>query len=283
MPPSAVACPARSRTPLGSAAAVGTDCPRSMLGSRAACMAMARILEEFKIFSRNFSKNMRKYLGSLFLIGVGTDDFIPATFPLSQLTNLDIDAAVTTFGVRDILSQCTALQSAKLHELFEWDSDDPPPPRNIFTLKHLIHLDISFGLGARPAGSVGRRAARPPRSLALPPHSPLARPSGSHSPPAHLSPPRAARAPDARYRYLHPRLELLGVHPVTDFNGEVVARVAEYLAACAGDPSSAFPLLRKLHIYRRDRHPFASSFSIDVEQRLAAVCATGFLVEGYYQ
>ncbi|KAJ7656105.1 hypothetical protein DFH06DRAFT_1132585 [Mycena polygramma] len=259
---------------------------------------------------------------TLNLQNVGTDDFIPATFPLPQLTDLDIDAALTTFGVRDILGQCTALETAKIHELFEWDSDDPPPPRDIFTLSHLVQLDISFGLGVGAADlldaftlpqltSLSIASSPRPGQLDQSADAFLALQARSHLSLTHLSLVRqdlafpqltsllrilpelqmlviancttiteplfqtlARDAADAP-ALTHPRLELLGVHPVTHLEGEVVARVAEYLEACAGDQGSAFPLLRTLRIYRRDRHLFASTFSNDVEQRLAAVLNIG--------
>ncbi|KAJ6471275.1 hypothetical protein C8R47DRAFT_1200221 [Mycena vitilis] len=75
------------------------------------------------------------------------ENLFPASFPVSQITTLNIDAAFTTFGARDILVQCTALETAKLHNLFDWDSDQLPPSPEICALHHLIQLDVSIGLG----------------------------------------------------------------------------------------------------------------------------------------
>ncbi|KAJ7467537.1 hypothetical protein FB451DRAFT_394269 [Mycena latifolia] len=82
-----------------------------------------------------------------------------------------------------------------------------------------------------------------------------------------------------------PHLTTLEIHPITDaLEGNTVATMAESLATHVGEPYTAFPLLRRLCLYRG--HPQfvnypRATFADDVERRLAAVCATGFLVDCY--
>ncbi|KAJ7656104.1 hypothetical protein DFH06DRAFT_1411856, partial [Mycena polygramma] len=84
---------------------------------------------------------------TLDLLGLDSEALFPATFPSSQLTMLNIDAAVTTFGARDILLQCAALETARLHSLFDCDPDEPSIWDNNCTLRHLFELDIAIGEG----------------------------------------------------------------------------------------------------------------------------------------
>ncbi|KAJ6549260.1 hypothetical protein DFH09DRAFT_1169404 [Mycena vulgaris] len=82
-----------------------------------------------------------------------------------------------------------------------------------------------------------------------------------------------------------PQLTTLKIHPVTEaLDGNTVATAAEYLAKHVAEPVTAFPLLRRLCLYRGDPHfvnyPRAT-FADEVEHRFAAVCATGFLVDRY--
>jgi hypothetical protein len=83
-----------------------------------------------------------------------------------------------------------------------------------------------------------------------------------------------------------PRLKTLSIYPLTTdaITGPAVAYMVESLVSRVGDPNGAFPLLRRLCLYRR--HFYHSDyvvprFASGVEQRLAAACATGFLVERY--
>ncbi|KAJ7656119.1 hypothetical protein DFH06DRAFT_476018 [Mycena polygramma] len=76
----------------------------------------------------------------------------------------------------------------------------------------------------------------------------------------------------------HPRLEVLTLEPVGHLHGDAVARAAEYLAVNAGDPDSAFPLLRNLRLYRGGHFSSPMEFDKAVEERMAAVFARGFLV-----
>ncbi|KAJ6527739.1 hypothetical protein B0H19DRAFT_1385367 [Mycena capillaripes] len=88
----------------------------------------------------------------------------------------------------------------------------------------------------------------------------------------------------AAYALTLPHLATLEIHPITSLTGIVVADMAEYLAAHAGDPEGRFPVLNKLCLYRGHPHlvnwPIVT-FSDDVEDRLAAVCVTGFLLDRY--
>ncbi|KAJ6480062.1 hypothetical protein DFH09DRAFT_1214698 [Mycena vulgaris] len=82
-----------------------------------------------------------------------------------------------------------------------------------------------------------------------------------------------------------PQLTTLAIHPITNaLDGNTVATVVEYLAKHVGEPVTAFPLLRRLCLYRGDPHfvnyPRAT-FADEVERRLAAVCAAGLLVDRY--
>jgi hypothetical protein len=82
-----------------------------------------------------------------------------------------------------------------------------------------------------------------------------------------------------------PHLTTLEIHPITDgLSGNIVATMAESLATHVGEPNTASPLLRRLCLYRG--HPYfvnfpRATFDDDVERRIAAVCATGFLVDRY--
>ncbi|KAJ6549950.1 hypothetical protein B0H19DRAFT_1237072 [Mycena capillaripes] len=93
----------------------------------------------------------------------------------------------------------------------------------------------------------------------------------------------SARVP-VTYALTLPHLTTLEIHPVTSLTGTIVADMAEYLAAHAGDPAGRFPRLNKLLLYRGHpqwRNSPISKFADDVEDRLAAVCATGFLLDRY--
>jgi hypothetical protein len=83
-----------------------------------------------------------------------------------------------------------------------------------------------------------------------------------------------------------PRLKTLSIYPLTTdaVTGPAVAYMVESLVSRVGDPNGAFPLLRRLCLYRRHFYHsdyVAPRFASGVEQRLAAACATGFLVERY--
>ncbi|KAJ7656159.1 hypothetical protein DFH06DRAFT_476653 [Mycena polygramma] len=266
----------------------------------------------------------------LLLVGrLNTEEVFPATFPLCQLTKLDIDAALTTFGARDILVQCTALETAKLCNLFDWASDNLPPPQDNCTLRHLSEFDISIGLGTGVADILDTFSFPHLTSLSIAsspsPHqrdqsteSLLALHARSRFTLTHLSLVKqdltlpqlisllcvlptletlvikhCTSVDDPLFemlgRYLavpadapeltHQHLAVLEIHPVNRVDGDVVARAAEYLAACAGDPSSAFPQLRSLRLSRRGPNYMHMKFEEHVEERLAALCATGFLVD----
>ncbi|KAJ7656113.1 hypothetical protein DFH06DRAFT_475903 [Mycena polygramma] len=90
----------------------------------------------------------------------------------------------------------------------------------------------------------------------------------------------AAASADGRV-LTHPRLAAVEIHPVTHIEGDVVARAAEYLAARAGDSTSAFPMLRTVRLYSRHRafRSLIPRFADDIEARLAAISAAGFLVD----
>ncbi|KAJ7656118.1 hypothetical protein DFH06DRAFT_475989 [Mycena polygramma] len=240
-----------------------------------------------------------------------TDDAIPATFPLSQLTELDIDAPFTTVGGRDILARCTALEIAKLHGLFEWDTPDPPPPRNASTLHHLSRLDVSLGLGVGVAVLLHTLSMPNLTSLSVasqpgseqvdqPADALLALHARSHFSLVHLSlsqqditlpqlislleilPTLETLVIDqctsittalsemlardiATPTLTHTRLELLKIHPATSPEWGVVFRAAERLAACAGDASSTFPLLRSMRVHAEGRYYPTITFQADVK------------------
>jgi hypothetical protein len=78
-----------------------------------------------------------------------------------------------------------------------------------------------------------------------------------------------------------PHLTTLKIHPLTPaLAGDIVADMAESLAQDAGDTVSGalFPRLRHLCLYREPSYSMPM-FEDDVEDRLAALCATGFLVD----
>ncbi|KAJ7656108.1 hypothetical protein DFH06DRAFT_475808 [Mycena polygramma] len=259
---------------------------------------------------------------------LGSENLFPASFPASQLTTLNIDAAFTTFGARDILVQCTALETAKLPNLFDWESDQLPPWQDNCTLHHLIELDISIGSGTGVAeildtftlpkltslsiqsspswsGDLDRSAetllALSARSRFSLTHLSLVRQDltlpelvslltilptletlvikhcTSVAVPLLETLARDPAVPADAPALTHLHLAVLEIHPVNFVDSEVVARAAEYLAVCALDPGSAFPLLHSLRLSRRAQNYIELTFEDEVEERLAAVSASGFL------
>ncbi|KAJ6471291.1 hypothetical protein C8R47DRAFT_1147701 [Mycena vitilis] len=260
---------------------------------------------------------------------LNTEEVFKPTFPLWQLTELDIDAALTTFAARDILVQCTALETAKLCNLFDWDSYDSPSPQNNCTLRHLSQLDVSIGLGIGVEDILDTFSFPHLTSLTIAsspsPHrrdqsaeSLLALHERSRFPLTHLSLvkqdltlqqlislldiiptletlalkhctsiiepllevlARDTALPADGPDLAHQHLAVLEIHPVKRVDGDVLTRAAEYLAACAGDPGSSFPHLRSLRLSRRGAYYTQINFEDDVEERLAVLGVSGFLVD----
>ncbi|KAF8149230.1 hypothetical protein K438DRAFT_1988993 [Mycena galopus ATCC 62051] len=93
----------------------------------------------------------------------------------------------------------------------------------------------------------------------------------------------SANAPVA-YALTLPHLTTLEIHPLTSLTGTIVADMAEYLHRDAGNPAARFPRLNRLCLYRGHpqlRYAAISKFADDIEDRLAALCATGFLMDRY--
>ncbi|KAJ7656052.1 hypothetical protein DFH06DRAFT_1473774 [Mycena polygramma] len=269
---------------------------------------------------------------TLSLRGVLSDDVVPATFPLAQLTKLDINAPLTTIGARDILVQCTALEIANLHGLLDWDDHGPLPPHDICTLRHLSQLDVAIVLGAGVAELLDTLTVPQLTSLSITsspwPHQVdqsadalLALHTRSQFSLTHLSLvqqeltlpqfvsilrvptlemlvmesctsitnplfetlARDAVNPADAPELSHPHLAVFEIHPVADVDGGVIAGAVEYLAAGAGHPDSAFPMLRSLCLSPRDPAFQSTGFTDGVEARLAAVRATGFLVDWHHR
>ncbi|KAJ6468553.1 hypothetical protein C8R47DRAFT_806162 [Mycena vitilis] len=250
------------------------------------------------------------------------DDIFDAVFPWSQLTYMDFGAPLTIVGARDILANCGALQTAKLRGVFDPESDDPTPPRAIWTLSHLAVLELS--IDSRGGGvAFVLDSFTFPRLSSLriasegdqPTDALLALHERSQLPLTYLSLVRqdltlpqlvsllrvlpiletlvmencdsiirallhtladdAAASGNGRV-LTHPHLTVLEIQGVTHVDGNIVARAAEYLAAHAGDPTAAFPMLRTLRLYTR--HPtypsliarFADDLEADLPASLAA-------------
>ncbi|KAF8145204.1 hypothetical protein K438DRAFT_1992046 [Mycena galopus ATCC 62051] len=94
---------------------------------------------------------------------------------------------------------------------------------------------------------------------------------------------RSADAPVA-YALTLPYLTTLEIHPLTSLSGTIVADMAERLHRDAGNLAARFPRLNRLCLYRghpQRRYAEISKFADDIEDRLAALCATKFLLDRY--
>ncbi|KAJ7610707.1 hypothetical protein DFH06DRAFT_1374145 [Mycena polygramma] len=201
---------------------------------------------------------------------------------------------------------------------FVWYNDDLPPPPDICTLRHLSELDVSIAPGTGVADILDAFSFPQLTSLSIASsawpgqqnqstESLLAVHARSQFPLTHLSLVRqdltlpnfilllgvlptletllikhcdsiteslfemlarhpAAPADAPALTHLH--LAVFEIRPVNRIDGGVVARAVEYLAACAGESASAFP-------------DCALKPEDDGEERVAAICATGFLVNRY--
>ncbi|KAJ7478195.1 hypothetical protein FB451DRAFT_1172534 [Mycena latifolia] len=79
-----------------------------------------------------------------------------------------------------------------------------------------------------------------------------------------------------------PPLTMLTIHPLTaNLNGSIIAAMVESLAPGGARGSSPFPALGEIRLYRGDTNRRGPTFGKDVERRLNAVRATGFLVDRY--
>ncbi|KAJ7268978.1 hypothetical protein C8J57DRAFT_1609089 [Mycena rebaudengoi] len=253
-----------------------------------------------------------------------SDAILQATFPWRQLTTLKMSLPLTSDVARAILVQCTSLEIAKFHTLFEFDAEFDLPPSENSTLHNLHQLDIQWSLGTGAdmlleelslpvLTSLSISSPEPPTSVLFALHE------RSHFALEHLSLEHQRLSPSELLSLLRvmpalrtlnihqctcivndlfdflgraassslqlPQLTTLEIHPLTDtLDGNIVATMAESLAKHVGKPATAFPLLRRVCLYRGHPHfvnyPRAT-FADDVERRLAAVCATGFLVDRY--
>jgi hypothetical protein len=223
---------------------------------------------------------------------------LPVSFPWPQLTQLVLDIPISVVAARDILIQCSALEFATFRNLWEFDVE--MSQHVICTLHNLRRLDVSVLLGG---GADVVLAA-----LSLPSLESLSTASLTYAQlelgelfsilrllPAletldiqdcscigdglfemltrdtHTAPPT----------FTLPHLTTLKIHPLTPaLAGDIVADMAESLAQDAGDTVSGalFPRLRHLCLYREPSYSMLM-FEDDVEDRLAALCATGFLVD----
>ncbi|KAJ7095641.1 hypothetical protein C8R44DRAFT_380902 [Mycena epipterygia] len=244
-------------------------------------------------------------------------------FPWSQLTHLVLQFSITTDVARDILVQCTMLESAVLYKLCE-PEDDPKPPQHICTLENLRRLELFVIMRS---GAIVILAA-----IALPRLESLAISADDHLTPAilalhghsqftlaHLSLTRVHLSPEELITLLHvlPALQTLTIHgcscigdslfelltcgpalsgthlrlpflttlriyPLTpNLDGNIVANTVESLSQCIGRTDMPFPALREICLYRGSANDTGPTFGDDLERRLAAVCATGFLVDRF--
>ncbi|KAF8147364.1 hypothetical protein K438DRAFT_1780151 [Mycena galopus ATCC 62051] len=92
---------------------------------------------------------------------------------------------------------------------------------------------------------------------------------------------RSANAPVKYALTLH-HLTTLEIHPLRSLSGSIVADMADYLHRDAGNPAARFSHLNRLCLYRghpQSRYPEILKFADDIEDRLAALRATGFLLD----
>ncbi|KAJ7115092.1 hypothetical protein C8R43DRAFT_1138229 [Mycena crocata] len=90
--------------------------------------------------------------------------------------------------------------------------------------------------------------------------------------------------PGAAVAFQLSQLRTLTIHPITAaLSGTRVARMVESLANYAGGPDALFPQLQSLFLYRARKANDVPEFGDAVEERLALVRATGFLVDKYPQ
>ncbi|KAJ7495292.1 hypothetical protein FB451DRAFT_1076957 [Mycena latifolia] len=265
---------------------------------------VAIILESFHSAPILRSVTIRSYYASAAIL--------TAAFPWSQLTHLNLAIRVPANLVRDILMRCAALEEATLSALFEPDDISQP---DICTLHHLHTLDISVDDGS--GATVVLDALTLPRleSLSID-ASDLARPvlpalhARSRFPLAHLTLEGVQLSPQELFSlfpyfsslqtlsiygstcinrlfdvFAHPptntpqlpQLAMLALEITTELDGNIVATMVESLApASDGARTNAlFPALHELWLYPPE---YALRFTEEVEERLYAARATGFLL-----
>ncbi|KAF7354407.1 hypothetical protein MVEN_01129700 [Mycena venus] len=79
-----------------------------------------------------------------------SDDILTSRFPWSQLISLDLDIPIDVLTARDILVQCTMLETARFLNI-EGAVEDDTSVRPICTLNHLQTLNLVLGRGYRVA------------------------------------------------------------------------------------------------------------------------------------
>ncbi|KAK6983791.1 hypothetical protein R3P38DRAFT_3459058 [Favolaschia claudopus] len=235
---------------------------------------------------------------------------LETTFPWHQLTTLQLSLPLTSDVAHAILVQCTSLERTTFSHILECDIDtQPPPPLPPALLPEL--RDFEFGWDQ------GSQTDLPPTPVLLDLHA-----RSSHFALEHLALSGQLLTPaellsvlrtvptletlivsgcacisDELFEMLTanepsttlPELRRLEIHPITSMlDGNNVATMTESLFEKAnnGDPSVMFPSLIQLCLYRGDGR-FVNgkweTFAQEVEDRIASLRETGFLVDRYHR